>query len=137
MNNSYHPLVNDLISGRETVQPVSRRALAKIITLLESTKADHRRESDQILNELMPLSGQSMRIGISGVPGVGKSTLIESLGLYLIQKGHRVAVLAIDPLSSISGGSILGDKTRMEHLSVNPHAFIRPTPSSGNLGGGG
>ena len=135
MNPSYHPLVNDLISGRDVVQPVSRRALAKIITLLESTKADHRKESDQILNELMPMSGQSMRIGISGVPGVGKSTLIESLGLSLIQKGHRVAVLAIDPSSSISGGSILGDKTRMEHLSVNPQAFIRPTPSSGNLGG--
>jgi len=132
---SHHPLVEDLFSGREKGTALSRRALAKIITLLESTKKEHRQESDLILNQLMPLSGKSLRVGISGVPGVGKSTLIESLGLYLIQKGFRVAVLAIDPSSSISGGSILGDKTRMEFLSVNPMAYIRPTPSSGNLGG--
>ena len=135
MSNQHHSLVTDLLSGREEVNAVSRRALAKIITLIESTKPLHRSESDLILNQLMPFSGDSLRIGISGVPGVGKSTLIETLGLYLISKGHRVAVLAIDPSSSISGGSILGDKTRMEFLSVNPHAFIRPTPSSGNLGG--
>jgi len=135
MKDLSHPLVTDLLSGREQVNNVARRSLAKIITLIESTKASHRIESDQILNELIDYSGKSFRIGISGVPGVGKSTLIESLGLYLIAQGHRVAVLAIDPSSSISGGSILGDKTRMEHLSVNPNAFIRPTPSSGNLGG--
>ena len=135
MSNQHHSLVTDLLSGREEVNAVSRRALAKIITLIESTKPLHRSESDLILNQLMPFSGDSLRIGISGVPGVGKSTLIETLGLYLISKGHRVAVLAIDPSSSISGGSILGDKTRMEFLSVNPHAFIRPTPSSGTLGG--
>jgi len=115
--------------------PAQRRALAKIITLLESTRPDHRKRADEVLNELLPKTGKSFRLGISGVPGVGKSTLIETLGLYLIDKGHRVAVLAIDPSSSISGGSILGDKTRMERLSVHEHAFIRPSPSSGTLGG--
>lgn len=112
-----------------------RRALAKAITLLESTRLDHRERADQLLNTILPHTGQSFRLGISGVPGVGKSTLIENLGLYLISKGHRVAVLAIDPSSSLSGGSILGDKTRMELLSVNENAFIRPSPSSGTLGG--
>lgn len=115
--------------------PAQRRALAKIITLLESTRLDHRKRADDVLNTLLPHTGKSFRLGISGVPGVGKSTLIESLGLYLIEKGHRVAVLAIDPSSSLSGGSILGDKTRMERLSVLDSAFIRPSPSSGTLGG--
>ena len=115
--------------------PAQRRALAKIITLLESTRSDHRKRADEVLNALLPKTGNSFRLGISGVPGVGKSTLIETLGLYLIDKGHRVAVLAIDPSSSISGGSILGDKTRMERLSVHEYAFIRPSPSSGTLGG--
>src|SRR5215207_7564975 len=112
-----------------------RRAIAKAITLLESTRADHRAQADALLTELLPHAGKSFRLGISGVPGVGKSTFIESLGLSLIAKGHRVAVLAIDPSSSVSGGSILGDKTRMEHLSVHPQAYIRPSPSSGTLGG--
>ncbi|MEA9603983.1 MULTISPECIES: methylmalonyl Co-A mutase-associated GTPase MeaB [unclassified Polynucleobacter] len=125
-------LVNDLIGAPSLKQ---RRALAKIITLLESTRLDHRHRADDVLNSLLPKTGKSFRLGISGVPGVGKSTLIESLGLYLIEKGHRVAVLAIDPSSSISGGSILGDKTRMERLSVLEHAFIRPSPSSCTLGG--
>jgi LAO/AO transport system kinase len=115
--------------------PEQRRALAKAITLLESTRPDHRERADQLLNTILPHTGKSFRLGISGVPGVGKSTLIENLGLYLIQQGHRVAVLAIDPSSSLSGGSILGDKTRMELLSVNENAFIRPSPSSGTLGG--
>ena len=88
-----------------------------------------------MLNALLPASGQSFRLGISGVPGVGKSTFIEALGLHLLEQGHRVAVLAVDPSSSVSGGSILGDKTRMERLSVEPNAFIRPSPTSGTLGG--
>ena len=112
-----------------------RRALAKAITLLESTRVDHRLRADAMLNALLPETGRAMRLGISGVPGVGKSTFIEFLGLALIQQGHRVAVLAIDPSSSVSGGSILGDKTRMEMLSVNEAAYIRPSPASGTLGG--
>jgi LAO/AO transport system kinase len=112
-----------------------RRALAKAITLLESTRADHRAQADALLTALLPHSGKSLRLGISGVPGVGKSTFIEALGLFLIDQGHRVAVLAVDPSSSVSGGSILGDKTRMEKLSMHERAYIRPSPSSGNLGG--
>jgi len=132
MNAADQSLIEDL-TGKPS--PAQRRALAKIITLLESTRLDHRKRADEVLNALLPKTGKSFRLGISGVPGVGKSTLIETLGLYLIDKGHRVAVLAIDPSSSISGGSILGDKTRMERLSVHEHAFIRPSPSSGTLGG--
>lgn len=112
-----------------------RRAIAKAITLLESTRADHRPRADAMLNALLPDTGKALRLGISGVPGVGKSTFIEALGLDLIEKGHRVAVLTIDPSSSVSGGSILGDKTRMERLSVNDAAYIRPSPASGTLGG--
>ncbi len=112
-----------------------RRAIAKAITLLESTRADHRAQADELLTALLPHTGKSFRLGISGVPGVGKSTFIEALGLYLIDQGHRVAVLTIDPSSTVSGGSILGDKTRMEKLSVHENAYIRPSPSSGTLGG--
>ena len=112
-----------------------RRAMAKAITLLESTRADHRAQADALLTALLPYTGKSLRLGISGVPGVGKSTFIEALGLYLIARGHRVAVLAVDPSSTVSGGSILGDKTRMEKLSMDERAYIRPSPSSGNLGG--
>ena len=112
-----------------------RRAMAKAITLLESTRADHRAQADALLTAMMPHTGRAFRLGLSGVPGVGKSTFIEVLGLYLIGLGHRVAVLTIDPSSTVSGGSILGDKTRMEHLSVHPQAFIRPSPSGGTLGG--
>jgi len=114
---------------------VQRRAMAKAITLLESTRADHRAQGDELLTALLPRTGLSFRLGISGVPGVGKSTFIEVLGLYLISQGHRVAVLTIDPSSTVSGGSILGDKTRMERLSVHERAYIRPSPSSGTLGG--
>ena len=114
---------------------VQRRAMAKAITLLESTRADHRAQADELLNAVLPHSGRSFRLGISGVPGVGKSTFIEALGLMLMARGHRVAVLAVDPSSTVSGGSILGDKTRMERLSMDERAFIRPSPSSGNLGG--
>ncbi len=115
--------------------PVQRRAMAKAITLLESTRTDHRASADELLTALLPHTGKSFRLGISGVPGVGKSTFIEALGLYLIDQGHRVAVLTIDPSSTVSGGSILGDKTRMEFLSVHDQAYIRPSPSSGTLGG--
>lgn len=121
-----------IVSGAPAVQ---RRSMAKAITLLESSRADHRVQADQLLTALLPHTGQSLRLGISGVPGVGKSTFIEALGLYLIAQGHRVAVLAIDPSSTVSGGSILGDKTRMEHLSVHERAYIRPSPSGGTLGG--
>ncbi len=114
---------------------VQRRAIAKAITLLESTRADHRAQADDLLTALLPHTGKSFRMGISGVPGVGKSTFIEVLGLYLIDQGHRVAVLTVDPSSTVSGGSILGDKTRMERLSVQRQAYIRPSPSSGTLGG--
>jgi LAO/AO transport system kinase len=115
--------------------PAQRRAVAKTITLLESTRPDHRLRADALLDALLPHSGRSLRLGISGVPGVGKSTFIEALGLFLIERGHRVAVLAVDPSSSVSGGSILGDKTRMERLSVDERAYIRPSPASGTLGG--
>jgi len=125
-------LLEALLHGDAFTQ---RRAMAKAITLIESTREDHREQSDDLLTALLPHTGKSLRIGLSGVPGVGKSTLIENLGLWLIAKGHKVAVLAVDPSSSVSGGSILGDKTRMEMLSVNAAAFIRPSPSSGNLGG--
>ena len=112
-----------------------RRALAKGITLVESTRADHGEQAVQLLAELMPHTGKSIRIGVSGAPGVGKSTFIESLGNYLTGQGHQVAVLAVDPTSAVSGGSILGDKTRMEALSVNPKAFVRPSPAGTTLGG--
>ena len=128
-------LVEAICGPQAIAGPVQRRAVAKAITLLESTRPDHRLRADELLNAILPKSGQSFRLGISGVPGVGKSTFIEALGLYLIERGHRVAVLAIDPSSSVSGGSILGDKTRMEQLSVHEKAFIRPSPSSGTLGG--
>ncbi len=125
-------LLASILQGDAVVQ---RRAIAKAITLLESTRADHRLDADALLTSLLPHTGKSFRLGISGVPGVGKSTFIEVLGLHLIAQGHRVAVLTIDPSSTVSGGSILGDKTRMEQLSVHEKAYIRPSPSSGTLGG--
>jgi len=112
-----------------------RAALPRGITLLESTRADHREQAQQLLLELLPDSGNAHRVGITGVPGVGKSTAIESLGMYLIEQGHRVAVLAVDPSSTRTGGSILGDKTRMARLAQHPEAYIRPSPTSGTLGG--
>jgi LAO/AO transport system kinase len=121
-------LLDGLLAGR-------RRALAKAITLIESTRADHQERAHALLDALLPHAGRSVRIGITGVPGVGKSTFIEALGVFLIERGHRVAVLAVDPSSSLTGGSILGDKTRMEVLCQREEAFIRPTPSSGSLGG--
>jgi LAO/AO transport system kinase len=113
----------------------NRRALARAITLIESTRYDHRGAASALLQRLMPHSGNSIRLGISGVPGVGKSTFVEALGNHVIDEGHRVAVLTVDPSSAISGGSILGDKTRMELLSRRSEAYIRPSPSGNTLGG--
>ncbi len=123
------------------VRDGDRSALARAITLVESTRADHRKRAQELLLELSPASGRypqpeaAARVGITGVPGVGKSTGIEALGMYLIEQGHRVAVLAVDPSSTRTGGSILGDKTRMAQLSVHADAYIRPSPTSGALGG--
>ncbi|SET51638.1 methylmalonyl Co-A mutase-associated GTPase MeaB [Oceanicella actignis] len=112
-----------------------RRALARAITLVESTRADHRRAALALVSRLYPKAGSAMRIGLSGTPGVGKSTFIESFGMMLVERGLKVAVLAVDPSSARTGGSILGDKTRMERLSRRPEAFIRPSPSRAELGG--
>ncbi|WP_201863353.1 methylmalonyl Co-A mutase-associated GTPase MeaB [Microvirga soli] len=119
----------------ETVASGDRAALARAITLMESRRPDHREAARALLQELMPRTGKAVRIGITGVPGVGKSTAIDTLGSMLTEKGHKVAVLAVDPSSTRTGGAILGDKTRMARLAVDPNAFIRPSPSSGTLGG--
>ena len=112
-----------------------RAALARAITLAESRRADHREQARALIQHLLPKTGGAIRVGITGVPGVGKSTTIDALGSYLTGKGHKVAVLAVDPSSTRTGGSILGDKTRMARLAVDPNAYIRPSPSSGTLGG--
>ena len=121
-----------LIKG---VRKQDRRLLSKTITLIESSRPDHQQLARKIVDELLPHTGKAVRLGITGVPGVGKSTFIESLGISLVEAGHRVAVLAVDPSSSRSGGSVMADKTRMEKLSVEERAFIRPSPSGGTLGG--
>lgn len=118
-----------------SVRRGDRSALPRAITLVESTRADHREQAQQLLMELIPDAGKAVHVGITGVPGVGKSTAIEALGMHLIDGGHRVAVLAVDPSSTRTGGSILGDKTRMARLAVHPDAYIRPSPTSGTLGG--
>ena len=120
---------------RDAIRAGDRQALARTITLLESTRDDQNARGQAILEELVPYTGGAQRVGITGPPGVGKSTFIEALGLYLVERGHRVAVLAVDPSSPVTGGSILGDKTRMEKLSQHDGAFIRPSPSGGSLGG--
>jgi LAO/AO transport system kinase len=121
-------LVDGVLAGK-------RRSLAKTITLIESTLAEHQERAQRVIASLLPHTGRAIRVGISGVPGAGKSTFIEALGIWLIDHGHKLAVLAVDPSSSVSGGSILGDKTRMEFLCQREEAFIRPSPSSGSLGG--
>lgn len=126
---------HDPVALAQGVLAGQRRALARAITLIESTRDDHRAIADALLERLLPHTGKSVRLGISGVPGVGKSTFIESFGLHVIGQGHRMAVLAVDPSSPRSGGSILGDKTRMEMLSRDERAFIRPSPSGCTLGG--
>ena len=122
----------ELIQG---IQSGDKRLIAKAITLVESKKPEHRLQAEDLLKQIMPFTGKSIRVGITGVPGAGKSTFIENFGLLAISKGKKVAVLAIDPSSSINKGSILGDKTRMEELAKEENAFIRPSPSSGFLGG--
>lgn len=111
-----------------------RSVIARAVTLLESTRDDHRALASELLVELIPHSGAAVRVGITGVPGAGKSTFIDALGTKLTGEGHKVAVLAVDPSSTRTGGSILGDKTRMSRLSIDPNAFIRPSPSAGTLG---
>ncbi len=125
----------DLDTLADAVRSSDRRALARAITLIESTRMDHRAAAAKLLERLMPYTGNSIRIGISGVPGVGKSTFIEAMGNHVIDQGHEVAVLAVDPSSAVSGGSILGDKTRMERLGRRRRAFIRPSPAGQTLGG--
>jgi LAO/AO transport system kinase len=126
---------SDAVALAEAIRGGDRAALARAITLIESTRIDHRSQAQELLLQLMPHAGSAMHVGITGVPGVGKSTTIEALGMYLIRQGHRVAVLAVDPSSTRTGGSILGDKTRMAQLAVHPAAYIRPSPTSGTLGG--
>ena len=127
-----HLTVDDYVNG---VISFDRNILARTITLIESNNPSHHDTSQEVLKKLLQYSGKSLRIGITGVPGAGKSTLIESLGMYLIKLGHKVAVLTVDPSSTVTKGSILGDKTRMENLSKEKNCFIRPSPSGGNLGG--
>jgi LAO/AO transport system kinase len=112
-----------------------RAALARSITLVESTRDDHRRRAEALIDELLPRTGRSLRLGVTGSPGVGKSTFIDGLGSAIVERGHRLAVLAVDPSSTTGGGAILGDKTRMAELSARPEVFIRPSPSGGTLGG--
>ena len=126
---------SDIPELAEAIRRRDRAALARAITLVESTRSDHRAQAQLLLMELMSGAGSAMHVGITGVPGVGKSTTIEALGMHLIESGHRVAVLAVDPSSTRTGGSILGDKTRMARLAVQPDAYIRPSPTSGTLGG--
>ena len=123
---------SDLVRG---IRAGDRATLARAITLIESKRADHHKTAHHLVQELLPLTGKAVRLGITGAPGAGKSTTIDVLGTYLISKGYKVAVLAVDPSSTRTGGSILGDKTRMARLAVDPHAFVRPSPSSGTLGG--
>jgi LAO/AO transport system kinase len=124
--------LDDYLHG---VRSGSRRWIGRAVTLVESTRADHRELAQRLLVELTPLAGKARRIGVSGVPGVGKSTFIDALGTHLTGRGHRVAVLAVDPSSTRTGGSVLGDKTRMARLAADENAFIRPSPTSGTLGG--
>ncbi|MCG8446112.1 MAG: methylmalonyl Co-A mutase-associated GTPase MeaB [Hyphomicrobiales bacterium] len=128
-------MLNDTDTLADRLKTGDRAALARAITLVESRKSEHQETAQALLENILPETGKAVRLGITGVPGVGKSTVIDQLGINLIDQGHRVAVLAVDPSSTRTGGSILGDKTRMARLSVSENAFIRPSPSAGTLGG--
>ena len=127
--------INNIQDHIDGVLARKRTMLARTITMIESALPEHQEMAQKVLDALIPHAGNAVRVGITGVPGVGKSTFIESFGMMLVEQGHRVAVLAVDPSSSKSGGSVMGDKTRMEKLSLHPQAYIRPSPSSGTLGG--
>jgi LAO/AO transport system kinase len=126
---------SDIATLARRIQDGDRATLARAITLIESKRADHQKKAHRLVQELLPATGNAIRVGITGAPGVGKSLTIDTLGSHLTAQGHRVAVLAVDPSSTRTGGSILGDKTRMARLAVDPRAFVRPSPSSGTLGG--
>ena len=127
--------MTDVKALADGVMAAERSAVSRAITLVESSRADHRTDARALLEKLAPAAGGAVRVGISGVPGVGKSTFIEALGTHLVDEGHRVGVLAVDPSSTRTGGSVLGDKTRMANLATRAEAFIRPSPSAGTLGG--
>jgi LAO/AO transport system kinase len=127
--------IPDVAQLARAIRAGERATLARAITLIESKRTDHRKAAGQLVQDILPATGHAIRVGITGMPGVGKSTTIDALGVFLTGKGHRVAVLAVDPSSNRTGGSILGDKTRMARLATDPHAYIRPSPASGTLGG--
>ena len=129
------PASPDLARLARGIRAGDRATLARAITLVESKRADHCKAAHRLVQELLPLTGKAVRVGITGAPGAGKSTTIDALGTFLTGQGHKVAVLAVDPSSTRTGGSILADKTRMARLATDPHAFVRPSPTSGTLGG--
>jgi LAO/AO transport system kinase len=135
MSLRHRPALPDLADLARGIRERERAVIARAITLIESRRGDHQKAARRLVQELLPLTGKAIRVGITGVPGVGKSTTIDALGTFLTSKGHKVAVLAVDPSSTRSGGSILADKTRMPRLSSDANAFVRPSPSSGTLGG--
>src|SRR5262249_7126355 len=131
----HRPAIPDLADLARGIRAGERAVIARAITLIESRRSDHQKAARRLVQELLPLTGKAVRVGITGAPGVGKSTTIDALGTFLTAKGHKVAVLAVDPSSTRSGGSILADKTRMPRLGSDADAFVRPSPSSGTLGG--
>src|SRR5512132_301580 len=135
MSLRHQPAIPDIADLARGIRAHERAVIARAITLIESRRVDHQKAARRLVQELLPSTGKVIRVGITGTPGVGKSTTIDALGTFLTAKGHRVAVLAVDPSSARTGGSILGDKTRMARLAIDPNAFIRPSPAAGTLGG--
>src|SRR5260370_18802877 len=135
MSSRRRAAISDLADLARGIRARERAVIARAITLVESRRADHQKAARRLVQELLPLTGKAIRVGITGAPGVGKSTTIDVLGTFLTAKGHKVAVLAVDPSSTRSGGSILADKTRMPRLGHDPNAFVRPSPASRTLGG--